>query len=263
MPASPSPLSYVPDAGDNNQQSDERFAHDGLAAVRRAGQTLHQIVDTMDDMAMHGQSRLAGWTRGHVISHLARNADGLVNLLSWARTGIEHPMYASTVDREADIEEGAQRLAQVQREDLRAADQRFLAAAEDLAADDWSAKVADRRGWAVVASLLPWARLTEIVVHLVDLNAGVDFDQAVALVGPQAEPFIDYVVTRYAGRTDVPAVRLEVVLADGARRVWSLGESAQPVAVSGGIGAVSAWLTGRSDGSVELGGDVPRLPAWL
>lgn len=262
MPASPSPLSYVPDA-DDIQQSDERFAHDGLAAVRRVGTTLHEIVDAMDDTTMHGPSRLAGWTRGHVVTHLARNADGLVNLLSWARTGIEHPMYASTADREADIEEGACRLAQVQREDLRAADQRFLVAADGLGADDWSAKVADRRGWAVVASLVPWARLTEIVVHLVDLDAGVDFDDAGALVGPQAEPFVDYVVTRYAGRTDVPAVRLEVELAEGVRRVWELGESAQPVAVSGRIGAVSAWLTGRSDGTAGLVGDVPRLPAWL
>ena len=262
MPASPSPLSYVPDA-DDTQQSDERFAHDGLAAVRRAGTTLHEIVDAMDDAAMHGPSRLEGWTRGHVVTHLARNADGLVNLLSWARTGIEHPMYASTVDREADIEEGAHRLAQVQREDLRAADQRFLDAADGLGDDAWSAKVADRRGWAVVASLVPWARLTEIIVHLVDLDAGIDFDGAVALVGPQAEPFVDYVVTRYAGRTDVPAVRLEVELTAGVRRAWALGESAQPAAVSGGIGAVCAWLTGRSDGAAGLVGDVPRLPAWL
>lgn len=248
-----------------SEQSDQQFAHEGLVAVRRAATALHEIVDAMDDTAIHGPSRLDGWTRGHVVSHLARNADGLVNLLSWARTGIEHPMYASTVDRDADIEEGAQRLARVQQEDLRAAHQRFLAAADGLSDDDWSATVLDRRGWAVVATLVPWARLTEIVVHMVDLNAGVDFDQAVALVGPQAEPFLDYVVTRYANRTDVPPVRLAVDTPEGAQWVWTMGpdDSEGSPHVSGEVGAVSAWLTGRSDGSAGLTGDVPRLPAWL
>jgi len=244
-------------------RSHERLALDGLVAVRRASTALHEMVEAMDDTAMHGPSRLAGWTRGHVVSHLARNADGLVNLLSWARTGIEHPMYASTVDREADIEEGAHRLARVQQEDLWAAHQRFLAAADGLADDDWSAKVTDRRGGAVVASFVPWARLTEIVVHLVDLDVGVDFDRVAELVGPQAEPFIDYVVTRYAGRTDVPPVRLSVDLPGGGQRVWTLGDSEDAHDVRGQVGAVSAWLTGRADGSDGLTGEVPRLPAWL
>lgn len=33
-------------------------------------------------------SLLPGWTRGHALTHVARNADGLRNLLSWASTGI-------------------------------------------------------------------------------------------------------------------------------------------------------------------------------
>jgi len=243
--------------------ADQRFAHAGLAAVRRASAVLHEIVNAMDDTAMHGPSRLPGWTRGHVVSHLARNADGFLNLLIWARTGIEHPMYASTVDREADIEEGAHRLARVQQEDLWAAHQRFLTAAERLAADDWSAEVTDRRGRAMVVSLVPWARLTEIVIHAVDLNLGVDFDGIVDLVGPQAEPFVDYVVTRYADRTDVPPISLAVELPDGAQRTWTLGDGDVAHNVRGKVGAVSAWLTGRSDGSNGLAGDVPRLPAWL
>jgi maleylpyruvate isomerase len=245
------------------QHTDQRFAHDGMAAVGRASAVLHEVVNAMDDAAIHGPSRLAGWTRGHVVSHLARNADGLVNLLSWARTGIEHPMYASMVDREADIEEGAHRLARVQQEDLLAAHQRFLAAADSLTVDDWSAQVTDRRGWALVASLLPWVRLTEIVVHAVDLNVGVDFDRVTELLGPQTEPFIDYVVTRYADRTDVPAVRITVELPGGAQRTWNLGDGDVAHNVRGTVGSVCSWLTGRSDGSAGLAGDVPRLPAWL
>ena len=51
-------------------------------------------VDGLDDAALRQPSRLPGWTRAHVLTHIARNADGLVNLVTWARTGEETPMYA-------------------------------------------------------------------------------------------------------------------------------------------------------------------------
>ncbi|HYS40422.1 MAG TPA: maleylpyruvate isomerase family mycothiol-dependent enzyme [Pseudonocardiaceae bacterium] len=245
------------------ERSDAAFARDGLVAVRRASAALHEIVGTMDEATMHGPSRLDGWTRGHVVSHLARNADGLVNLLSWARTGIEHPMYASAVDREADIEEGAHRLARVQQEDLWAAHQRFGQAADGLSAADWSTPVTDRMGRPLVASLVPWMRLTEVLVHQVDLDLGADFDRVAELVGPQAEPFIEYVVTRYENRTDVPAVRLSVELPGGDERIWTLGSSDEDASdVHGSVAATAAWLTGR-EVPAGLVGDVPRLPAWL
>src|SRR5436309_2025968 len=61
----------------------------------------------LSDAQAREPSLLPGWTRGHVLSHIARNADGMVNLLNWARTGTETPMYASAESRSADIEAGA------------------------------------------------------------------------------------------------------------------------------------------------------------
>ena len=58
------------------------WAAQGQQAVERAAAEL-------DPGQVAGPSRLPGWSRGHVLSHLARNADALVNLLTWARTGIE------------------------------------------------------------------------------------------------------------------------------------------------------------------------------
>jgi uncharacterized protein (TIGR03083 family) len=49
----------------------------------------------LGDAEVRGPSLLPGWSRGHVLTHIARNADGLGNLLRWARTGAETPMYAS------------------------------------------------------------------------------------------------------------------------------------------------------------------------
>ena len=51
-------------------------------------------------------SLLPGWTRGHVLSHLARNADAMVRALAGAARGERIPMYDSEDVRAADIEGG-------------------------------------------------------------------------------------------------------------------------------------------------------------
>ena len=66
-----------------------------------------------------------------MLTHIARNADGAVNLLTWARTGVETPQYASWEAREADIEAGAQRPAAELVADLAAACEQFAAAVAD------------------------------------------------------------------------------------------------------------------------------------
>ena len=78
-----------------------------LPEIDRATARLLATARKLDDADLAAPSRLPGWTRGHVLAHLARNADGCVNLLTWARTGIETPQYASDERRDADIETGA------------------------------------------------------------------------------------------------------------------------------------------------------------
>lgn len=234
------------------------FASEGLTSVRRAGEALHDAVDRLDDSALREPSRLAGWTRGHLVTHLARNADGLVNLLHWARTGIESPMYASRADREADIEEGANRLARVQQEDLRAADERFVMATEVMAEADWAATVLNNQGQPIRACLVPWLRLTELLVHHVDLDVGFTFEHAVQLAGDQVGTLLDCVVDTWVGRPGVPGVRLAVELPSGEERGWLLG-AGDPAATRSAPASAFAWLTGRA-GSTE---DLPPLPSWL
>jgi maleylpyruvate isomerase len=234
-----------------------RFASDGLAAARRGCAALYQAVDGLDNADMRAPTRLPGWSRGHLVSHLARNADGLVNLLHWARTGIESPMYASQADREADIEEGAHRLAQVQQEDLRAADERFFMATEVMSEMDWEAGVVNGQGRALAVSLVPWMRLTEVLVHHVDLDLGLGFADVVELAGEQTGPMIDYVVTRYDDRPGVPAVRLAVSLPGGDERTWLLGNTGEPRDISCGASMALSWLTGRD------AHDLPSLGGFL
>jgi maleylpyruvate isomerase len=57
---------------------------------------LDGALDRLAGVDLDGPSLLPGWSRRTVIAHVARNADALCNLLTWARTGVETPMYAST-----------------------------------------------------------------------------------------------------------------------------------------------------------------------
>src|SRR3954451_23550945 len=66
-----------------------------------------QTARRLDDAAVRALSLCPGWTRGHLLTHLARNADGLVNVAHSAVTGVPVPMYASAEARNADVEAGA------------------------------------------------------------------------------------------------------------------------------------------------------------
>ena len=88
-------------------------ATDQLETLRGlvTGATQRLLGDTIavDDQAWREPSRLPGWTRGHVATHIARHADGIVRLTEWARCGERLDMYVSAEQREADIEDGAVR----------------------------------------------------------------------------------------------------------------------------------------------------------
>ncbi|QUF03234.1 maleylpyruvate isomerase family mycothiol-dependent enzyme [Actinosynnema pretiosum subsp. pretiosum] len=233
----------------------------GLAEVERATAELYRVVDGFDLASVREPSLLPGWSRAHVMTHLARGADALLNLLTWAKTGVEHPMYLSMADREADIAEGGARPPTLLRADLDAASQRLAAAIRDLPATAWEAEVAHPVKGPILAGRVPWMRLGEVWVHLVDLDAGFGFADV-----PEDlhELLLNEAVGVYADREGVPPVRLEVALPDGRQRTWELpaGAGSDAPVISGGAAEVIGWLTGRGDGS-GLEGRVPTLPRWL
>lgn len=228
----------------------------GLRAVDAATDLLLATAAGLDDAACREPSLCTGWTRGHVLTHLARNADGLVNLLTWAATGQQRPMYASRASRDADIEAGAGRGARDLLADLRAAAERFAGAAGDLPAAAWDV-VVRRRDRPLPAREIPWMRQREIEIHHVDLAAGY---------GPADWPeefvraVLDEQPDRLADRDDMPALVLHG--ADSGKTWVIRGGGAT---VSGPEPALLAWLLGRSSGevlAVEGGAPLPALPAW-
>jgi maleylpyruvate isomerase len=233
---------------------------DDLTATRDFTDWFDEKAAAVDDAAASGASRLPRWTRGHVLTHLARNADGLVNLLTWARTGVEHPMYASDADRDADIAEGGNRISRLLQEDLRASNQRFFAAAEALPSTAWETSVTARAGAELPVSRIPFVRLSELAIHLVDLDCGVGFSDVVDKLGERTERLVKHAVAPYRKREGIPAVRLAVTLPDERVTTWEFG-TGDPVAVAGAAADAVGWLTGRADGAA-LDGPAPALPTW-
>jgi maleylpyruvate isomerase len=233
-------------------------AQSGWSAVRRVAERLTEVTAALDDTSVRGMTLLPGWTRAHVLSHLALVADGMLNLLAGAPAGEQRPMYASRAKRDADIEAGARRSLGVLREGMGDAERRLLAAADALPGSTWGTSIASPLGQ-VQAAVLPLGRLTELVVHLADLDVGVSFDDVVELAGGQADLLFKYVLWR-ANVTGAPELHVEAELPGGVVRLCSTGGTRAP-AVRGRGGTVLAWLTGRSDGA-DLAGPVSRLPSW-
>ncbi|WP_330273563.1 maleylpyruvate isomerase family mycothiol-dependent enzyme [Lentzea sp. NBC_00516] len=250
-------MTYTPSTQHTSVPAPRGVPDRHITAVREATDVLYEVVEELDEAAVRGQSLLPGWTRGHVITHLARNADALVNLLTWAKTGVEHQAYASRADRDADIEEGSRRLFQVIKADLDSACQRFEAACREFPAHAWRSEVTAPKGQTIPASAVPLFRLREIWIHLIDLDAGVGFDD---LPADFVEEFLDDAVRQFEGRVDSFAV--EVTLPDGSQRSWTVNGPASRNSVSGSASAVLGWLTGRTDGT-DLRGELPELPDWI
>jgi len=237
---------------------------DPAALLQEISEATEQVLANAERLTpdrLAGPSLLPGWSRGHVLTHLARNADAMINLLNWARTGVPTPMYGPGDARERAIEAGAGRAPHEQLGDLYEASQRYARAFEAMTPTAWGAKVGRRDGGDMAATLLPGLRLRELYIHHVDLDAGwtpahwpTDF----------TERELNEVAASFRGRPDCPPLLLRD---DITRREMLIGPEGVPPAavVSGRRQSLLAWLIGRTNGDglmVEPGGSLPPLPAW-
>lgn len=128
--------------------------------------------EALDGAGIAAPSLLPGWSRGHVLTHLARNADALRNLLIWARTGVETPSYRSQAARDEDIGAGAGRPAPAQAADLARSASAFRAEASRVPALAWQTEVWTLDGVRFPAARLLPRRLAEVELHHTDLGCG-------------------------------------------------------------------------------------------
>ncbi len=199
-----------------------------------------------------GPSLLPGWTRAHLLGHVAGNADALTNLLTWARTGVETPMYASMEERDAEIARRAALGPAALDAEVLGATRRLADAVAAMPEEAWTAQVRTMQGRTVPASEVFWIRAREVWVHAVDLDAGVEFAD---VPGGVLAAVVDEVFETWARQGSVPEV---TVFAGG--REWGGGGPA----VAGPLPAAAGWITGRTAGEgLRSDGPLPSLPRWI
>jgi maleylpyruvate isomerase len=222
-------------------------ARSDLAGLTRAAVAAHQLMWTsaseMTDEDCRAPSLLPGWSRGHVLAHWARNADGQTRMLEAAMRGEVAAQYpGGDAQREADIEVGAAHPAPLILADVRAAVDRVEDAWRRMPPEAWSrptgARIGQRPAWMSV-----WARWRETEIHHVDLDAGYTHEdwpaEFVGLMLPRVLPTLD---ARLPGEVSV-----QVEVTD---RHWPQADSPattpyDPILVRGTASAVLYWLTGR------------------
>lgn len=175
-------------------------------------------VDRLGDDEFAAGTALPGWTRAHVVAHAHFNALALCRLASWAATGTEQRMYASTAQRDAEIAEGAQLPPARLRTLVHDSAAQLAAALDGLSPEAWQHEVVTAQGRTVPATEIPWMRAREVCVHAVDLDVGVTF-------------------------ADLPPAFTAALVAEVAARRATGDEGP----------ALAAWLTGRSTEAPVLG----------
>ena len=228
-----------------------------LGLVTTATQRLLGDTIRVGDEDWRGPSRLPEWSRGHVATHIARQADGIVRLTEWARTGERQDMYASAEQRTADIEAGSGRTGLELQIDLDTSAGRLGDAFEALneAAGGWDAVVELRGGLQVPARLLPLSRLLEVVVHHADLDIGFTFND---IETTTAEWLLEWCAFRLRERQEFP--RLELRSESGF--TIALGNAGEPVAIGGTSANLLGWVMGRLDRSAVHGDEGVELPPY-
>jgi maleylpyruvate isomerase len=217
-------------------------------------------VEHWSDADVRAPSLCPGWTRGHVLTHLARGADGIAATLAGALRGEVVPRYPNgRAGRNSDIEAGAGRpIAEILADVTASAERldRVLGAVAD--ADGWQLPCDDRSAEQYLA-----ARWREIEIHRVDAMGAYTADEWPAAFVADLLPDV---IGDLGGRTDaalqITVDKDESVTTELAGTTWTCGDGAHPTIVTGPDWALLAWVLGRPAATKGTLNRTPDLSAW-
>ncbi len=186
-----------------------------------------------------------------MLTHVARNADGLAALVRSAVDGTGETMYTSPEDRDADIEAGAGRPAAELVDDVERTARALAEQLTRLGPEHAELRLERTPGqFLVKGKNIPFMRLRELVFHHVDLLAGFGF----ADVDPEVQRLLLREEVRRLRACDPPP-DLTLRTPDGDE--WTIG--AGTASVEGDRGALLGWL-GRGLTTGVTGDPLPALP---
>ncbi|WP_369746397.1 maleylpyruvate isomerase family mycothiol-dependent enzyme [Paenarthrobacter sp. AMU7] len=225
--------------------------------LHKAAGTVTRILAKLDDSSVAEPSELPGWTRGHVLAHLAGISNAMARQLEYARRGETGELYDGGMDgRNKAIALAAGHSLTEHTEAVTTAMDAAIAAFDALGPEDWQARIAYRDGTVLDGGLALWRELT---IHASD--SGVGF-------GPETwnRPFCEHLIGFLAAR--VPDTYKFVLQPTGLPQ-RTIGSGGTSIAITGMLTDIAAWLAGRepSLGSLRAtaaadGVDLPDLLPW-
>jgi maleylpyruvate isomerase len=201
-----------------------------------------------------------GWTVGHVLTHIARNADGLRRAAEGGRRGEPAAMYDSVEARNRDIEAGAGRPMRELAADVTESARALRGTWSAMTAAAWAHDMLHPRSGRVPLRQTPGLRLSEVLIHHADLAGEYRPSEWPAFfVAGILEPADDLADRLPEG------VSAELRATDTGALIRG-GAGDARVTVSGPAWALACWLVGRPGPAVaELsvsGGELPSLRSW-
>ena len=226
-----------------------------LTGLEVSSQALTRTVDALTAEDLAAPSLLPGWTRAHVVAHLALNGFSLAQVIDGVVHGNPVAMYESDEQRDGDIAE----LAEADPAELRERHLEAVTAFNDavglLHDEHWSDRIERLPGgpaWPMV-TVVP-TRRREVELHHADL--GMAYTPADFPDDFEAE-LLDVVTVDQADSGPF------LVRATDLGREWSVGGDGGPTVMGTGAG-LGWWLAGRGNGdglSCDAGA-LPRLGPW-
>ncbi|MDN5571661.1 MAG: maleylpyruvate isomerase family mycothiol-dependent enzyme [Propionibacteriaceae bacterium] len=221
-----------------------------LKRIAEATQALLRDTIALDEDAWRSPSLLPGWTRAHVASHIARNADALRVVVVATMSGDPTPLYPSANAKFTEIERGAERSGLELHVDLDTSAGEFARLCDRVA--DWLLPVQLPSG-EFPLSVVTLIRLQEVTLHHLDLDCGFTWENIEAV---PAHWLLQWFGLLMRDDASLPAVD---IISDAGETV-SIGGSGERVTASGPDAALWAWLAGRTSGEGVTGAEGITFP---
>jgi maleylpyruvate isomerase len=197
-----------------------------VAGCAESHQRLLQSLDSLTDDQCREPSALPGWTRGHVLSHLARNAESHVHVLQCAARGEVGEQYiggakARKEGIESHANDSAESLVNAVRRSIYALEGQWAA----TNSEGWQGHGVNSAGASIAMSDIVFLRWREVEVHHADLALAFTF-------ADWNSTYVRYELDRHVmmwraskpmGLTPVPKIALQ--LPPNERLAWFLGRT--------------------------------------
>ncbi|WP_327637216.1 maleylpyruvate isomerase family mycothiol-dependent enzyme [Kribbella sp. NBC_00482] len=218
-----------------------------LNDVRAIADRLLAVTADLDDATARAGSGLPGWSRGHVITHIANFSEAMTRQVDEALQGRLVEVYdGGRPARDAQIEAGADRPAAELRSHLTQAVTTLLASWDKVGPTDWPLPILHRNSNLSAGLQATWRELT---IHTTDLDLGIT---AATWSDDFCLHLLDFLRARTPDNTHL--------ILKSPTLTWDNG-TGEDITLEGTFTDLTAWYAGRPTPG-PLTGPAPDLLPW-